>query len=227
MKNNCEGRNILTMQVIGTWCGVHVSFIIFSSTIRANCPHRETLFWSPWGHGRAWSHFPVWGIVLRVTRSALWTSLGRARLLSPFQTSNRKFGWSQKSTRWINVTVFPPLLQDRASRTRDHQLCCSRIKQNLWLPESLRVDQRGGTAAILSFCATVLGRWVGVTLWGHHWRHNTGPLDLESQSPWFCDLKTCLNFWLSWSRDDAHQCVFCWVTLGLLSSHFEPEFVQH
>ena len=46
----------------------------------------------------------------------------------------------------------------------------------------------------------------------HQWRPDPGPLGLESQSLWFHDLKTCLNFWLIWSRDDAPSvCSFGWL----------------
>ena len=38
---------------------------------------------------------------------------------------------------------------------------------------------------------------------GHQWRSDIEPLDLESQSLWFRDLRTCLNFWLNWCRDNA------------------------
>lgn len=99
------------------------------------------------------------------------------------------------------MTVFPLLPQDCAERTRNRRLCCSQIKQRFWLPESLRVNWRGGMAAILTFYITVLERRVGVTLWGHHCRHNSGTLGLESQSLWLCDWKSCLNFRLSWSRE--------------------------
>ena len=46
----------------------------------------------------------------------------------------------------------------------------------------------------------------------HQWRPDPGPLGLVSQSLWFHDLKTCLNFWLIWSRDDAPRvCSFGWL----------------